>query len=230
MHQDMYDSKHRFFGLSSTPSVKEVIFQKGMRENLLCHECEQKFGRYEKYASKVFFGGESIGLRQEGNILFFAGLKYAPLKLFFMSLLWRMGVTSLKFLTGVKLGSYEPLIHELLQKEDPAGYLMFPCLISAVMHNRRHIPDLIVPPGRALVEDQHVWTFVAAGFVFSFFVSNRPPPTSVHDAFLKPDGTMCIRIAEIFEIPFLHNHAVEIGQAQRQRDAKRGGRRSTRSA
>ena len=147
MHQDMYDSKHRFFGLSSDPTKKEMLFQKGLREPLLCADCEQQFGRYEKYASGVFFGGPSIGLRREKNVLCFTGLQYPSLKLFFLSLLWRMGVTSIAYLKGVELGAHELRLRQLLRTEQPSDYLTYPCFLTAVMYKGKHIPDLIVPPG-----------------------------------------------------------------------------------
>ena len=76
------------------------------------------------------------------------------------------------------------------------------------MHEWKHMPDLIVPPGMASVDGHQVWSFVATGFVFSHFVSDLPPPDVVHQACLKLDGTMWVRVAEVAEISFLHRHLV----------------------
>jgi hypothetical protein len=221
MHQDMYDPKHRFFGLSSDASKKEKTFQKGLRESLLCDDCEQQFGLYERYASGVFYGCPSIGMRRDKNVLFLTGLQYPSLKLFLLSLLWRMGITSLEYLKGLDLGAYEPRLREMLRSEQASDFLTYPCLLATIMHEGKHIPDLIVPPAQGLLDGQQIWTFVAAGFVFSFFCSNRPPPVGFHPAFLKPDGTMCINVAEMRDIPFLHQHAMEIAAAQSVRSAKK---------
>src|SRR5438105_1743417 len=56
MHGQMYDDKHRFFGISNIESKTNKLFQKGLREELLCADCEQHIGRYESYASRVFYG------------------------------------------------------------------------------------------------------------------------------------------------------------------------------
>jgi hypothetical protein len=213
----MYDPKHRFFGLSGDPTRQNKLFQKGLREPLLCNDCEQQFSRYENYASGVFYGGPEIGAQRVKNVVGLVGLQYAPLKLFFISLLWRMGVTSLEYLKGIDLGMHEPLLRGLLRQEQPGTSLDYPCMLTAVMHEGKHLPDLIVPPGVASVDGHQVWSFVAAGFVLSYFVSDRPPPIAVQPAFLKPDGTMWIRVAEIQEIDFLHRHFTEIAEAQRQR-------------
>jgi hypothetical protein len=219
MHQDMYDPKHRFFGLSGDTARKDKLFQKGLREPLLCEDCEQQFGRYEKYASGVFYGGREIGVQKVKNIIGLVGLDYTPLKLFFLSLLWRMGVTSLEYLKGIDLKEHESRLREMLVREQPGNALTYPCMLTAVMHEGKHMPDLIVPPGMALIDGDRVWTFAAAGFLFSYFVSDRLPPVAVHPTFLKPDGTMWIRLAEIREIAFLHEHCLQIAEAQRQRKA-----------
>src|SRR5256885_7584163 len=102
MHAGMYDDKHRFFGLSSTPERPVRFFQKGLREQLLCDDCEQQFSRYEKYASRVFYG-EDIQVQPVEVGMLLSGLDYRRLKLFLLSLLWRFSVTKLEHLKGANL-------------------------------------------------------------------------------------------------------------------------------
>src|SRR5438874_1980391 len=82
MHSGMYDEKHRLFGLSSVPTVAVRLIQKGLREKLLCANCEQQLGRYERYASQVFYSGNVSADRVEIG-LSLSRLEYSPLKLFF---------------------------------------------------------------------------------------------------------------------------------------------------
>src|SRR5436190_22008413 len=85
MHRAMYDAKHRFFGLSSVPVKPIRLFQKGLREPLICAECEEQFSRYESYASRVFYGSDvNVASVEVGMLL--SGLDYSPLKLFLLSL------------------------------------------------------------------------------------------------------------------------------------------------
>jgi hypothetical protein len=95
MFRALYDEKHRFWGISNIPTKPNRIFQKGPREKLLCDQCEQRLSRYELYASDVFFGNAAIEPVRTRTGLLFTGLLYKPLKLFFMSLLWRLGTTCL---------------------------------------------------------------------------------------------------------------------------------------
>jgi len=82
MYQDMYDEKHRFLGLTSKSGVKDKLAQKGLREYLLCDDCEQQFGRYEKYASGVFYDDNSHHRQHKGDCVILSGLEYVLLKLF----------------------------------------------------------------------------------------------------------------------------------------------------
>ncbi len=204
MHEEMYDEKHRFFGLSSVVIQKEEILQKGLRERLLCEDCEQRFGRHERYAKGIFFGGGTYNRQRVGSDIHLTGLQYAPLKLFFMSLLWRMGVTSVPALSGVQLGPHEERLRKLLLADDPGNHLAYPCLTTAVMMKGKHVPDLITYCGGGDMDGGLTWSFVAAGFLFTFFVSSRPPPIEIQPLFLTPAGELVIHVRELEKIPPLH--------------------------
>lgn len=221
MHKTMYDSAHRFFGLSGNVSRKVKIHQKGMREPLLCRDCEQQFGRYEKYANGIFFGGQTYEIGRSENLILLSKLEYGPLKLFLMSLLWRMAVTSVDALKGIELGAHEENLRQLLLNENPGDPMTYPCLITAVMHEGVHVPDMIVRPGLGEIEGHRVWSFVAAGFLFSFVASRNGSPEGMDRAVLRPDGTMSIVVRELRSIPGLHDYLCEIGQAHRERMAQR---------
>lgn len=47
MYRQMYDVKHRFFAMTAMSSERVRLHQKGLREELLCDQCEQRFCRYE---------------------------------------------------------------------------------------------------------------------------------------------------------------------------------------
>lgn len=220
MHKTMYDSDHRFFSLSGNASLKVRTHQKGMREPLLCDDCEQQFARYEKYASGVFFGGQAVGIGRSGNMVLLSNLEYAPLKLFLMSLLWRMGVTSVDTLKGIELGPHQESLRQLLLNENPSDPMTYPCLMTAVMHEGAHMSDMIVRPGLGKVEGHRVWSFVTAGLLFSFVVSRHGAPGDMDRAVLKLDGTMAFVVKELKDIPGLHQYLAELGQAHRERTAR----------
>jgi hypothetical protein len=220
MFRPLYDQKHRFWGISSTPSKPNKVLQKGLRERLLCDHCEKQIGIYEDYACRVFFGeAAQEPIRVETGLLF-SKLQYKPLKLFFMSLLWRFAVTSLREYKGLELGPHREKLRELIVADDPADFLTFPCRITAITHDRRHIPDIIMQPARTRFEGQHVWILLITGFLFQFFVSNRLPPKQLRAGFLRENGIMTLNISEIRDIPSLHDWMNEIARAERARASR----------
>jgi hypothetical protein len=217
LYQEMYDPKHRFLGLSRIPSDRVLLYQKGLREKLLCGDCEQQFGRYESYAARVFYGGAKLVVRQEGKRFTIAGAEYKPLKLFFLSLLWRFGVTSLPGFSGADLGPHADRLRKMLLAEDPGGYFVYPCLITMVTWKGKQIGDLIFGPSVCKTEGHHLWHFFVAGFIFTFFVSSHPPPMPAFPGFLQPSGSLIIEVHEFTEIDFLKRIAHEIVGAQKAR-------------
>lgn len=213
MYRAMYDSKHRFFGFSRKRFDPVLTFQKGLRENLLCRDCEQQFGRYENYAAQFFYGNAGKPVKSEGKHMIWRNAQYARLKLFFLSLLWRFGVTSIEQLSGADLGPHQEKLKKMLLAEDPGDYLVYPCAITAVTWKGSHIADLMIGPGKGRLEGQQIWQFVVAGFVFAFFVSSHAAPSSISTTFLRPNGTLIIGVREITEIPSLHQIARQVADA-----------------
>ena len=211
----MYDEKHRFLGLSREPAIRVKTFQKGLRERLLCWDCEQQFGRYENYASMVFYGDAPITSTPCENFLLLGALEYKPLKLFFLSLLWRFGVTTLEQYRGAKLGPHLETLRRMLRAEDPGVYDTYPCHVTAIFHHDEHFSDLIVPPASAHFEGYRVWSFVVGGFLLAYWVCSHSPPPITHVPMLKPDGTMMLQANQLTRIEFLHGFLTEISKAQK---------------
>src|SRR5690606_40605054 len=95
LYASMYDEKHRFHELSTSENKKNRFSQKGMREILLCGNCEQKLSKHERYASLLLGGGIPITYRPRGKFIKAEGLEYASFKLFGLSILWRASVSTL---------------------------------------------------------------------------------------------------------------------------------------
>ena len=159
LYGTLYDEKNRFntFGKTGKPEVG--IEQKGFRERLLCDYCEQRFSRHEGVAALFYYGTVEAFAAQQSVVNYRGGLKftriskdaqptmdvipelllvegvdYPALKLFLLSLLWRMGVSRLHFFREVELGPHESRLREMLLKNDPGEpdeYACQMCLIEA---------------------------------------------------------------------------------------------------
>ncbi|MBU6400143.1 MAG: hypothetical protein KGS61_07475, partial [Verrucomicrobia bacterium] len=139
------------------------------------------------------------------------------LKLFFLSLLWRLGITSLDELKGARLGRHADRIRGMLLSKTPGVTLEYPCLVSGVMFNGKHIGDFIVPPSLGRMEGHHIWSFVVAGILFTFFVSNHTAPSKFWPLFLQKEGSLVICMEELKDIEFLRRFLTEVAATQRRR-------------
>jgi len=84
IYKPLYDEKHRFHVLSTYKKVGKLKEQKGIRENMLCSECEQHISRYESYARKVLFGGVPIVVQNDGPGIIVSEIDYKLFKLFIL--------------------------------------------------------------------------------------------------------------------------------------------------
>jgi hypothetical protein len=219
MYQGMYDPKHRFLAISSTPSKRVRFHQKGLREQLLCADCERLFSRFETYAAEVFYGnGVWRSYQRHGDIVEINGLDYKKLKLFLLSLLWRFGVTTVPQLKGAKLGPHSERLRQMLLAENPGDPALYRCLITVVMWEGKHFGGLIVPPCLSRMDGRHIWLITVAGIVFTFFVSAQLPVNVTAPAFLQKNGSMSIQMRDLTKIEFLHRYVCEIAEAERKRE------------
>ena len=79
IYSPLYDNKHRLEILSVVPEGRNELKQKGMRQPLLCDDCEQKLSVWEGYAKNIFVSpSKPIEYSQEESMLEVRGLDYAP--------------------------------------------------------------------------------------------------------------------------------------------------------
>ena len=132
LYTSLYDDKHRFHEMSVIPEQNNSLHQKGVREPLLCAECEGLFSEWERYASLVLKGGVELSYRREGSLIYIGGLDYAKFRLFQLSVLWRAGVSSLPFFDAVGLGKHAEILRQLLLRGDPGRPFRYGCLMFGI--------------------------------------------------------------------------------------------------
>jgi len=114
-------------------------------------------------------------------------LRYAPLKLFFLSILWRSSVATGSFFRHVSLGPHEETIRQMLLDEDPGSTTAYPPVIFALHFDGQPLPDFMVEPTPTRFEGRRCYRFVLAGFVILIFVSRHTAPEKFLKHVLSPD-------------------------------------------
>lgn len=211
-YRPMYDHKHRFFTISSSPAKKDLTHQKGVREYLLCDVCEALFSRNEKYFSELFFGGVIADYVDDGRHIHIKGINYSKTKLMFMSILWRMSVSSLPFFDAVDLGPHEDKLRTMLLAEDPGSAEAYGIMAVAPYFEGKHLGNFITKPDIARIKANRIYRCVMGGVLFLFYVPGRKTPPEIAPFMPSPIGTWCVRKEKIEDIKCLFHYTLEVGK------------------
>ena len=210
MYRSLYDEKHRFLELSTIKGKKNIFLQKGIRERLLCSNCETNLSKHEHYASSVFQRKKKLSTSSEGNLIYIEGLEYSTLKLFALSILWRAGVSTLPIFKQVQLGPHEEQLRQMVLRNNPGAQDTYGFLISPILHQGKQLFDVIVEPSWSRLQGHFVCRFIFGGLSWIFVVSNHKPPTSIRPAYLSEKGALIMCKSSLSEMPFLKKTAIEL--------------------
>lgn len=221
MYQPMYDSIHRFGAYGRKAEEIPQIYQKGLREKLLCNDCEQLLANgYENYAATAFYKPALEKVKRKPINFSISGLDYHKFKLFLISLLWRFGNVTDNVFRPAHLGPHSEKLRKMLLQDDAGDWLDYPCLVTALTLRGKFYGDFMAGAFSSKACGISVWAFVLSGFLFNFFVGSHCPPQFLHPLFLKPSGDLNIDVCELRENESLYQFVSDIGNAQRERRAK----------
>jgi hypothetical protein len=176
------------------------LIQDGPKERLLCSECEQRISRYEKYFKEaVHLSRHGIEILQAGGEAVIRNLDYANTKLFLLSILWRMSVSSLPQCEAVALGEKEEFVRRMLIRSDPGGSRQFPICAIILLINGHMDERWLCTPFTSTRYD--VYALVIGGILY--FVSVKeghayPSPKYL----LGESGDWTMPLLEYDKVPF----------------------------
>lgn len=196
----LYDDLHRFHVLSADRFKKNKLAQKGLREKLLCRDCEQIFARWEKYAASAMAGKASIKLRNHAQHFSLSGIKYKPFKLYALSILWRCSVSNDPFCSMVSLGPHEEKLRNMLINEDPGPEDIYPFCIIFTSYKGQDTSDIIINPAQVRFGGARCYRFLFAGAAWIFHVDARQPNPHFKKTMLKADGSLIALKIDLHEL------------------------------
>jgi len=222
----VYDLKpRRFRVISADPSVPERFEQKGIRERLLCKACEGRLARWEKYVKKTFVDGRGVTSMPIQDGFRLQGIKYKTFKLFLMSLLWRMSVSSLEFFNLVDLeAEVEEQLRVALLKEDPLAPDEFPCVFVIVKVGGKLMRDWIHQP--SLFTGSHgerICCLVINGIMYVFTIGKQPASSVASQAAINEKNEMIMLDSNAWDYPFLREDLISQFGAILERKKAKGG-------
>ena len=210
IYKPLYDELHRFHALSDDKQKNNRQLQKGVRDMLLCSDCETLLSKYERYASSIFNGNKSVFMEKKGNLIFVKGLNYKEFKLFSLSILWRAGISQLHMFSQVQLGHHEEKLRQMILNDDPGCSQDYPFFISPLLHEGKEQPSLIVSPTWTRIDGHYSYRFVFGGMAWIFVVSNHNLPDPLQKAVLSKNGNMTMIEWQLSNMPFIVAFAQEL--------------------
>ncbi len=93
-------------------------------QNILCEECDHRFGEYDGYAKKIFLDETPKPYpTAPENAVTIEGTDRQIIQLFFLSVVWRASISTLSELRGIDLGPFENQAKNILKtKRFPTGH------------------------------------------------------------------------------------------------------------
>ena len=185
----LYDETHRTMSVSS--NKKEKFIQKGIREHLLCQNCETKLSKYEGYAVKVIRDISNFEKETHNRFIFSDTVDYTLFKLFQLSILWRGAISTHQMFNSVDLGRHEEKIRSMLNEGNPGLSTDYGCFIFKI-HEPQKIHRIIMPPKLEKLFGHNGCRFMTGELFWYFVLSRHRIQESVKTMFLQENGLLRI--------------------------------------
>ncbi|MDY7091646.1 MAG: hypothetical protein SX243_01605 [Acidobacteriota bacterium] len=214
IYKPLYDEKpRRMLSATSTDEGVQLGFpQKGIREQLLCVDCEQYLNRsfeQKSLATWRTLSGEQPGSRlkltectdsQGDQQLILEGHDYASLKLLLLSILWRASVSSLQTYGDVRLGPHEESIRGMILNQNPGEECEYPVILYILDdEDLRNMP----PPSQGRMKGHRVYQFLLARVLVITFVTGHLKQESFFNYALRDSSPLRIPIVKAAELPII---------------------------
>ncbi|MCK4462441.1 MAG: hypothetical protein KAW46_11595 [candidate division Zixibacteria bacterium] len=203
-YSQAYDDLHRLDLISADAPDKVRFHQKGVRERLLCQECEQWLSPWEKHTREVFYGGCEIEIVDTGSAITLRNLDYRKLKLFQLSMLWRMGIADHQLFKEVTLGHHEDRLRSMVLRGEPGRAYDYGCFLLALVDEKnRGIDGVIGQVEKKRDSGHHLYAVVVGSCWWVFVVSSHTEMLPFREFFLQDDGTLTINRQLAWKNPFI---------------------------
>jgi hypothetical protein len=166
------DNRHLFVRLSDDPEFYRH-YKKGLRERLLCEECERKLNQWETHASRVLFGQIRLQVRDYQDAIVFGGADYNHFKLFQLSLLWRTGISQREEFATISLGTHEETLRKMIYDEAPGKPHQYGCMLIMTPSYFDIMSQLMMFGVEARFDGHKCYRFLFAGIGWVFIVSKH---------------------------------------------------------
>lgn len=193
-------------------------------EELFCQECERKSAVLDDYGAKVLlpeFPEQKCFIRENGDGVYIGEpYNYANLKLFFLSVLWRMSATTHPFFKAISLGPHEKWIANMIKANDPGAPHKYAVILSRYTDL---IGRYILPSARRerLLVDRMANIMYFGGYKVRVLVDSQPAPNQMLPFVLQPGGRLTVALEDSRKSNDFSNARPLVMEAERLKNQKR---------
>jgi hypothetical protein len=191
LYDTVRDEYRRLSSISIDPANRPDLRQTGYKELLLCAACENLMSKWEGYAKRVLVDGSVATMKLDdleggGVITEFSGVDYAQMRLFLLSMLWKMSVTKLAFFHQVNLSiKDENRIGRALLTSNPMNPWDYPSMMIALTVGSQFTNALICAPVCVSQHKHDLYWLIIRGVAYLYYVGTDIPSAVLTCALAK---------------------------------------------
>jgi hypothetical protein len=190
----IYDEKHKIMAFEPLAPEKPWKIQKGLRELLLCRDCERSLNHsYEQRFKEYWFDQRPLAELEARDEAILTVPDPGRFKLFHLSVLLRADLASHRQWSEVNLGErHRSRLIEMVRSEDPGEAYEYPIVCCGIRRSPKDPSiwwDLVAPPNPGRMDGMRFYQFTFGGCGWMYYVSSHRLPL-VETVALRPDGTM----------------------------------------
>lgn len=169
-------------------------------QTIVCQECEGRFQAWDDYAAKLLLSPstkiedffDEVGRKLAYRI---DNVAYGKLKLFFMSVLWRVSVSSHLFFSQVRLGTHEATLRAMILNKDPGDENAFSVVLCRF--DQSLAQHFLLYPHRQRHDGINIIRLYLSDYIAEIKVDKRMPPGFMVPLLLTPDKPLWVIIREL---------------------------------
>jgi len=197
-----YNEKHQLRTFVGDGSKKEKPIQKGIRDFLLCDDCESKISAWEDHAARIVGPGKIDPLVVPTMKHIGLDIDYKKFKLYGMSLIWRMAVTKEPSFAIGSLGKQQEVLRQAIFNEDPLASSKFPFYLEAYLApDGNFYTDWMSPPLHRDFFGKKGISIVIGGLLYTFIASSPNVPQHLDAALPVPNQPLAVPVLPISTFP-----------------------------
>jgi hypothetical protein len=187
----------------ANPALTKLHEQDGPKEHLCCSPCEGTMGEWERYSRGILFGKNSPFHHEQPHSAGYLidGIEYRRFKLYQLSVLWKMGASSLPYFSEVRLGKHQERLRKMVRTEQPGQPWQYFCLPSVLTFEGKRSKPIFTSPVQGVFDGRHAYSLAVGSVHLAFEVTVARNLKVPSELFISDGGTLFVPVRDVRAYP-----------------------------